>query len=105
MAKVKLYVTIGGRNNWRLRTDREAAQFLREFPCERVKVIIPGYDAFYLDNQMAVYRYCTLTHPNLNRWIINNHLNRDKNCPAEVLPFLFSVEGDIHTYRYIGRIR
>jgi hypothetical protein len=105
MAKVKLYVTIGGRNNWRLRVDREAAQYLREFNCQRVKVILPGYEEFYLDDQMRVYGYCTLTHPNINRWIITNHFNRGKNTPAESLSFLFSVEGNTHIYRYLGRRR
>lgn len=62
MAKVKLYAVIGGRNNWRLKTDREAAQHLREFNYQRVKVFLPGYDEFYLDNQMRVYSYYTLTH-------------------------------------------
>lgn len=102
MGKVKLYAVIGGRNNWRLRTDREAAQFLREFKCQRVKVILPGYDVFYLDNQMAVYGYCTLTHPNINRWIIANHWNREKNTPPKALPFSFSVVGDVHIYRFVG---
>ena len=105
MAKVKLYVAIGGRNNWRLRVDREAAQYLREFNCRRVKVILPDYDAFYLDNQMRVYGYCTLTHPNINRWVIDNHFNREKRDPVKSLAFLFTVEGDMHIYRYIGRHR
>lgn len=104
MAKVKLYAVIGGRNNWRLRTDREAAQYLREFNCQRVKVILPGYDEFYLDNQMRVYGYCTLTHPNINRWIIDNHWNRAKNVTSKALSFHFSVEGNEHIYRFIGNI-
>lgn len=105
MAKVKLYVTIGGRNNWRLRVDREAAQYLREFNCQRVKVILPGFEEFYLDNQMRVYKYCTLTHPNINRWIIDRQHNREKHSPTTVLPFWFTVEGDTHIYSYIGRDR
>ena len=104
MAKVKLYAVIGGRNNWRLKTDREAAQHLREFNYQRVKVFLPGYDEFYLDNQMRVYSYYTLTHPNNNRWIIDNPWNRAKNVTPKALSFHFSVEGNEHIYRFIGNI-
>ena len=40
MGKVKLYVSIGGRNYWRLGIDPDSAQYLKEFPCKRVKVIL-----------------------------------------------------------------
>lgn len=103
MAKVKLYVVIAGRNRWRLRTDREAAQYLCEFKCARVKIILPGFDEFFLDKQMRTYRYLSLTHPSINEWIISHRFNRTNGEIPEVLPFMFSVEGDTHVYRYAGR--
>lgn len=101
MARVKLYVVLGGDNYWRLRTDREAAQYLCEFPCERVQVILPNQQPIYLDNQMGTYKYLTLSHPNINNWIIQNGWNRNAVDDVEPLPFHFSVQGNMHIYEYL----
>ncbi len=104
MGKVKLYAVIGGRNYWRLRTDREAAQYLREIPCNRVAVILPN-ETIYLDGQMATYGYCSLSHPRISQWIIDNHWNRARQQPPVAIPFQFTIEGNCHVFRYVGSRR
>lgn len=105
MGIVKLYVVVGGNNYWRLRTDREAAQYLREVPCRRVKVIFSDKNEFYLDGQMRTYRFCSLAHPNINKWIIGHHLNRAIDEAPVPLRFSFTIDGDTHIYRYLGKAR
>ena len=103
MGRVKLYVSIGGHNYWRLGTAPDSVQYLKEFPCKRVRVILSDDCSFYLDDQMGTYSHGTISHPMINRWIINNNLSREKGEPKIALNFNFSVNDHEHIYRYLGK--
>lgn len=108
MGKVKLYVVIGGHNYWRLRTDREAAQYLREFPLpDDVVVNLSNSISISLIGRMKTYKYLSLTHPAINRWIKTQNLNRKKEELPLPLQFIFNidVETNTHIYTYVRKLR
>ena len=102
MGKVKLFVVSAGHQRWRLATDRDAAQYLREFTCTDVEIILPGVSPFHLTNQMNTYRrYLSLSHREINRWIINRHWNVHKSVSPTPHYFNFRVNGTTHIYEYL----
>ena len=54
---------------------------------------------------MGTYDYLTLSHPNINNWIVQNGWNRAPSDNDIPLPFRCSVQGNMHIYEYISIVK